>query len=172
MATPKAKTYLDKAGIEKGIKSIAARGLTLDKDIQLVGESVLAHIAQHKEVSLFKKLYDSLPKGSRSNALVAWAIGFGQVGVNLDKKTNKEMPFIYVADKVTDLEGAGNKPWFDFKKPKAPADEFNFEAEVAQFQAKIQAWIKAEKVSPTDHLAIAVLSAKPAERSAEVVTGE
>lgn len=158
----KAKVYLDKAGIEKGIKSIASRGLSLDKDIQLVGESVLAHIKENKEVSLFKKLYDSLPKGSRSNALVAWALAFGQIAVNFDKETKKEKPFLYDGEKMTDLEGAASKPWFDFKKPKAPADEFNFEAEVAAFQQKVQAWIKAGKVSPTEHLAVAVLSAKPA----------
>lgn len=152
----KAKVYLDKAGIEKGIKSIASRGLSLDKDIQLVGESVLAHIAEHKEVSLFKKLYDSLPKGSRSNALVAWALAFGQIAVNFDKETKKAQPFLFVKEGVTNLEGAASNPWFDFKKPKDPADEFDPAAAFVKFMERIHKAIKDGKVSPTDELTIAM----------------
>ncbi len=164
MATPKAKTYLDKAGIEKLIKSIKSRGAMLDKDIQLTGESVLAHIAQHKEVSLFKQLYDALPKGSRSNALVAWALAFGQIEVNLDKETKKAQPFLFAKGKVTDLTGAGEKPWFDFKKPKDPADEFNPALAFVKFMEKINKAIKEGKVSPTDELTIAMAKAEQVAR--------
>ncbi len=161
MKTLKINPSMDKAGIEAAIKSITNRGESLDKDIQYTGLSVLAHIAEHKEVSLFVKLYNALPKGSRTNALVAWALAFGQVAVNLDKASKKDRPFLFLADKITDLKGAADKPWFDFKKPKDVSDEFDFSAEVAAFQAKLSNWIKAGKVSPTDHLAVGILSVKP-----------
>lgn len=162
--------------VESAIKSISTRGAMLDKDIALTGLSVLAHVDKNNEPSLFTKLYNALPKGARSNALIAWAIAFGKIEVNMDKKTSKERPFVVDTSKITDLKGATEKPWFDFKKPKAPADEFNFEAEVAKFQAKVAEWIKKGKVQPSDHLAVGILSAAPkvelavVEPVAEVVT--
>lgn len=167
-AQVKPAVFMDKAGIEKAIKSIAARGLSLDKDIQVAGISILAHISQHKEVSLFKKLYDAMPKGSRAKALIHWAISYGQVSVNFDKKTSKAQPFLFNGEKILDLQGASEKPWFDCKKEKSPAEEFSFEAEVLAFQRKVQLWIKAGKVSPTESLAIAMLTPVVEQRSEEV----
>lgn len=165
----KAKVYLDKPAIEKSIASIANRGKLLDKDIQLAGESILAHIEKHREVSLFTKLYNAMPNGSRRNALVAWAIGYGQISVNMNKETKKEQPFVFNKDATANLEGAASKPWFDFKKEKEPSEEFSLEAELASFQAKLAKWIKAGKVQEGDQLANAIMSVKPEETRSEEV---
>lgn len=159
-AKVKVPAFLDKAGIEKNIKSIATRGAMLDKDIQLTGVSILAHIDQHKEVSLFKKLYDALPKGSRSNALVAWGLAFGRIEVNLDKDTKKAMPFLFAKDKETKVEDARNNPWFTFKKEKAPSEVFDPAVAFVKFMERINKAIKEGKVSPTDELTIAMVRAE------------
>lgn len=147
-----------KADIELAIKSIAGRGASLDKDIQLTGLSILAHIEQHKEVSLFQKLYAALPKGSRTNAMVAWALAFGAIEVNLDKATKKERPFLYVKGKATDLAGATEKPWFDFKKPAAPDVEFNVEAAFLKFMEGIQKRIAKGELDNTNPLVAGLVS--------------
>lgn len=149
-----------KADIEKNIASIGRRGALLDKDIQTTALAVLTHIAEFREVSLFKKLYDAMPKGSRRNALVAWAIGYGQVAVNQDKLTKVAQPFLFNKDKEPDLEAAAGKAWFDFKKEKAPAEAFNFEPELEAFQKKIKGWIKAGKISAVDPTVATILAAK------------
>lgn len=151
---------MEKAAIEKSIASIGRRGALLDKEIQTTGLAVLAHIEDHREVSLFKKLFDAMPKGSRRNALVAWAIGYGQVAVNMDKATKVAQPFLFVKDKTADLKGASEKAWFDFKKEKEPAEAFNFGTELEAFQKKVKAWVKAGKISEQDPAVAAIIATK------------
>lgn len=141
---------LNRAEIDKAIASIQSRGAKLDKDVHVTGVSILAHIEQHREVSLMVKLFNALPKGSRRNALVAWAIQYGQVAVNMDKATAKDFPLVFDKSKATRLTEANANPWFNFKKEKAPADEFSFDDELAKFTAKIDAWVKAGKISAND----------------------
>lgn len=151
---------MSKVEIEKNIASIGRRGALLDKDIQATGLAVLAHIEDHREVSLFKKLFDAMPKGSRRNALVAWAIGYGQVAVNMDKATKVAQPFLFVKDKTADLKGASEKAWFDFKKEKEPAEAFNFGTELEAFQKKIKEWVKAGKISEQDPAVASIIATK------------
>lgn len=151
---------MSKVEIEKNIASIGRRGALLDKDIQATGLAVLAHVEEFREPSLFKKLYDAMPVGSRRNALVAWAIGFGQIAINIDKETKKVKPFLFVKDKKTDLKGASEKAWFDFKKEKEPAEAFNFETELEAFQKKVKAWVKAGKISEQDPAVAAIIATK------------
>lgn len=160
MGAIKYAANMDKNTIELAIKSIGTRGAGLDRDIQLTALSVIAHIDTHNEVSLFQKLYKALPKGSRSNALVAWAIAFSKVEVNLDKDTKKERPFICNKGKKTNLVEATQKPWFDFKKPADPADEFNLDAAFLKFMQMVDAKVKAGKVDVDSPLAQQLRSAQ------------
>lgn len=146
MGATKVTATMDKAGIELAIKSIGVRGAGLDRDIQLTALSVIRHIDTNNEVSLFIKLYRALPKGSRSNALVAWAVAFSKVEVNLDKDTKKDQPFVCNKGKKTEVVAATDKPWFDFKKPQDPADEFNLDAAFIKFMAMVEAKAKNGKV--------------------------
>lgn len=151
---------MSKVEIEKNIASIGRRGALLDKDIQATGLAVLAHIEDHREVSLFKKLFDAMPKGSRRNALVAWAVGYGQVAVNMDKATKAAQPFLFNKEKKADLKAASEKAWFDFKKEKEPAEAFSFETELEAFQKKVKAWVKAGKISEQDPAVAAIIATK------------
>lgn len=159
-ATFKIASRMDKAGIERAIGSIQKRGVQLDKDIQLTAESIIAHVDAHGEVSLFKKLYDAMPAGSRRNALVAWALAFSKVAVNFDKETKKERPFICDKTKTTDLDKAANTPWFSFKKEKAPSEEFSLDKALANFQELLRKQVKAGKLAADDTRLAAVLEIK------------
>lgn len=108
------------------ISNIKMNGKALDSAIQEVGLSVLQHCAANGEVSLAIKLYNALPRGSRRNALVAWFVEFGTIAVELDKKKAKTHPLVFNRLGVLDVEGAAEKPWYECKKERALADEFDF----------------------------------------------
>jgi len=127
------------AAIDKAILSISNRGKKLDGDIQVCGLSVLAHIEQHGDISLFIKLYMAMSAGSRRNALVDWACQFGKLDVNL-REDKKERPFLYAKGKTTNLVGAMEKPWYKCKPEKALADEFDF---IGKIQGLLDAASKA-----------------------------
>lgn len=157
----KAATKLDKAGIEKNIALVQSKGVTLDKLIQATGLAIIEHVAEHKEVSLAVKLYNAMPKGSRSVALAAWFQMFGMISVNPDKKTSAERPFLFNKEGKTDLAAANDKPWFDCRKPKATlAEEFDFDADLKRFQAKLQKAVDAGKVEVDTRIG-AILSMQP-----------
>lgn len=126
--TPK---FQNAAAIEKAIASIHNRGKKLDQDIQDCGLSILSHIDKCGDVTVFWKLYEAMPRGSRRNALVDWACSFGKLAVNLDDATKKDKPFVYSKDKATNIEGAVEKPWFEFKPEKALDEEFDFASKLA-----------------------------------------
>lgn len=162
MSAIKFAANMDKAGIVAAIKSIEGRGSKLDGDIQLTGLSVLAHIEQHKEVSLFCKLYAAMPKGSRANALVAWAKACGMVAVNMDKETSKTIPFTFNKEGKTDLARATKEPWFTFRKEAAPREAFSIEATIAALHDLLAKQIKAGKVDAHDRRVELLLAISPA----------
>lgn len=123
------------AAIDKAILSISNRGKKLDGDIQMCGLSILAHIEQHGDITLFTKLYHAMSAGSRRNALVDWACQFGKLAVNLDAD-KKERPFLYVKTKATDMTGAMEKPWYECKPEKALDEEFDFVSKLTSLLAQ------------------------------------
>lgn len=141
---------MDTAGINAAIKSIQTRGAKLDSDIQLTGLSVLAHIEKYKEPSLFLKLFNAMPAGSRRNALVKWATTFGKVAVNMDKKTSKATPFLYNAEGVHELATAELKPWFTFKPEASPRETFDLDAWLLKAQDLIKSKVKTGAIDQHD----------------------
>lgn len=123
------------AAIDKAILSISNRGKKLDGDIQMCGLSILAHIEQHGDITLFTKLYMAMSAGSRRNALVEWACQFGKIDVNLGAD-KKERPFLYAKAKPTDIAGAMEKPWYDCKPEKALDEEFDFVSKLTSLLAQ------------------------------------
>ena len=117
-------TYLDAAGIDAGIKSIAKQGKKLDADIQHVGLSCLNHIAEHGDVRLFNRLFLAMPQGSRKTALTQWALAFGKLKANTEEG-KKESPFVYDKDRETNLTDAAANPWYSFAPEKAPDEVFD-----------------------------------------------
>lgn len=143
---------MDKARILRNIAVIGARGNNLDRLIQETALGIIAHVEEHGEVSLANKLFNGMPKGSRALALAEWFKQFGKVGVNTDKKTSKATPFVFNKDGQTNLEGGRDKPWFDCKKAKSLAEEYDFEAKLRFFQAQLKKQIEAGAVEPDDRI--------------------
>ena len=127
----------DKKAIETSINQIKVSGQKLDAKIQSVDLEVLEHVELHNEVSLACKLYNALPKGARKNALVAWFLEFGKIKVNTGKD-KEAIPLKFNKEGTTDLEGAKAKAWYDFKKEKAPSEEFDFDKALAALIKKAQ----------------------------------
>lgn len=175
MSAIKFSTGMDHKAIVLAIASIKTRGAKLDNDIQLTGLSILAHIQKHREVSLFGQLYDAMPKGSRKNALLKWAVAFGCITVNMDKDTCKAQPFLFNkeradSEKGTDLQGATDKPWFLFKPEATPRDEFSFDEALAKLQELVAKKIKAGVVDKTDRRIQILMGLSPEFTPEKIVT--
>lgn len=161
MGTIVFKKNMDTAGITAAIKSIQGRSAKLDGDIQLTGLSILAHIQKNKEVSLFQKLHAAMGQGHRRNALVKWALTFGSIKVNMDKKTSKEQPFLYDGEHATNLDGAEAKPWHLFKPEASPREAFSLEATIKALQELLAKQIKAGKVDAHDRRVEVLMAVTP-----------
>ncbi len=126
------------AAIISLIKSIHTAGKNLDGDIQLAGLSVMQHLEEHGDVTLACSLYLAMPKGARKAALSAWLMTFGKMQANTGL-TKKEQPFVYARDKVTNLDGAQEAPWFTFKLDKEPDQVFNLSDAIANLIKRVEA---------------------------------
>lgn len=116
--------------IEHAIAIIKAKGVQFDLAVQEVQLSTLHHAAQHGDITLWIKLFEALPKGSRRNALAEHAEKYGVIAINMDadQKKRRAKPFLYDGSKVTDLTLAAAEPWFEMS-PEKPVDlAFDFQA--------------------------------------------
>lgn len=114
-----------KEAIEAAITSIQTNGKKLDLDIHVAGVSCLNHINEHGDVTLLNRLVAAMPKGSRVNALRAWAEDFGRVSYNTD--TN-----VFDFDKKskpTDLVKAAETSWTEYK-PESKYVPMDFRAKL------------------------------------------
>ena len=125
---PAYKLIVGNADIAKAIASIKTAGAKLDKNIQVAALSVLAHIEQHGDITLFESLYAAMPKGARKLALCEWAFKFGKLSANTDEKSKAVKPFLFDKAKTTNMEQAMIEPWFDFKPEAKPDQAFDFQA--------------------------------------------
>lgn len=121
------------------IQNITITGKCLDQSVQSVGLDVLQHVEMHGEVSLANKLLKALPKGARAKALADWLQLHGKIIVNTDKATAKQFPLVYHKQGTTLLEAAAAKPWYECKKDKPLADEFDFAGKLAALIKHAQA---------------------------------
>jgi hypothetical protein len=74
----------------------------------------LQHIEEHGDVTLLNRLVLAMPKGSRVNALCAWAESYGKVVFN--DETNE---FQHSKESSTLLDEAIETSWVEFKEPPA-----------------------------------------------------
>lgn len=128
--------------IEKSLKLLSARGVKLDKDVHVVGVSVLAHASEHGDTTLADKLVLSLPKGSRKLALVEWMLAFGQLA-KLDKVADKEALangrlFKLDRTRTLNLEEAADTPWTEFKPEAHALTAFDAQAAVQSVLKRMQ----------------------------------
>lgn len=124
----KTKLFTGTAVIQKELVSIKAASAKLDMRIQVAGMSILAHINEHHNITLFNELLDSMGKGHRKTAMVEWALANGQISKNMDEdgKLDKDCPYKWDKTKTTNLLAAEDKPWFEFK-PENLDDTFDFQ---------------------------------------------
>lgn len=123
------------------IMQIQANGKLLDDEIQLAGMSVIQHIEEHGDITLACTLYLAVPKGARKAALSAWLMTYGKLVPNTGKNM-KEQPFMFKRDGVTDLEGAEQKPWYEFKLDKAPDAVFNLTESIQRLLQRVDAAVQ------------------------------
>jgi hypothetical protein len=122
----KTKLFIGTAVIQKELGLIKAASAKLDQRIQVAGLSVLAHIDEHHNITLFNELLDSMGKGHRKTAMVEWALKSGTISKNeVDGKLDKEQPYKWDKTKTLNLAQAEETPWFNFK-PENLDDTFDF----------------------------------------------
>lgn len=122
----KTKLFVGAAVIQKELGLIKSASAKLDMRIQVAGLSVLAHVAEHHNITLFNDLLDSMGKGHRKTAMVEWALKSGTIKKNeVDGKLDKECPYKWDGSKTLNLAQAEETPWFNFK-PENLDDTFDF----------------------------------------------
>lgn len=122
----KTKLFTGTAVIEKELGSIKAASAKLDMRLQVAGLSVLAHVAEHGNITLFNTLLDSMGKGHRKTAMVEWALKSGTISKNeVDGKLDKDCPYKYDKTKTLNLPQAEELAWFNFK-PENLDDTLDF----------------------------------------------
>lgn len=127
VAAIKTKLFTGTAVIQKELVLIKAASAKLDQRIQVAGMSILAHINEHHNITLFNELLDSMGKGHRKTAMVEWALANGQISKNeVDGKLDKDCPYKWDKSKKTNLQAAEDKPWFEFK-PENLDETFDFQ---------------------------------------------
>lgn len=108
------KLFTNKTDILAAIADVNTTGKKLDNMIWVAAASIVAHIQEHREVSLANQLIDAMPKGSRVNALIAYFDATSQAAYEVDAKT-----FVFSRSKVTDQALAISKSWVEYK-PEQP----------------------------------------------------
>ena len=157
---------LGTAEITRACEHITEKGQKLDDFIQYTALSVLNHVELHGDISVANKLYLSMPKGSRKTALADFMLKYGKLLPEQDRLKGKTAPFIFGRDKVTNLEAARAKPWYEHKKDPEVIDTLNIHAMIAALVARIERDAnKGAKVDESGGLLLAdlkLLSARPA----------
>lgn len=109
--------------IERLIKGVALRGAKLDIDIHSAGCASLNHCAVHNDPTLLNRLVLALPKATRRNALVLWAIKHGNVALN-DAANKDEFPLVYAKDQKADIEAAVAEPFWALRNVREGGTEW------------------------------------------------
>lgn len=144
-AAPKSNLVIinDIKALNEAIKSIGRRGAILDRDIWAAGVSCLLQIAEHSNTTALNDLVNALPKGTRKQAFVEWALAFGQVRLldrenEADKdKIAKGQVFRLDRTKETDQVSAMANAWYDFKPEPDLLTSFDVHKAVANLVKRV-----------------------------------
>lgn len=110
-------TILNESNTIKLIGSISRRGVKLDHDIWQAAASALFHAAEGcGDFTLFERVINALPRGSRVSALISWGAEYAPVCVNKDKNGAYKVTKNKRQDAPDwDLESIKNVPWWEYK---------------------------------------------------------
>ena len=119
--------YKTSADIANAINKNAKAHESVDAEWHDIGMSVMAHIWEHRDVSVCNNLvipmYKGLGKGARHTAMTAWIIKFLPVVANIDQATKNTHPFKFDKAKAKlepDFDAAVASPWYGMKPSPAP----------------------------------------------------
>lgn len=112
-----------KALVEKLIAGIKLRGAKLDIDIHSAACASLNHAALHNDPTLLNRLVLAMPKAARRNAVVIWAIKFGNVALN-DGANKDEFPLVYMKDKKANIDAAVAEPFWALRNVREGGTEW------------------------------------------------
>lgn len=111
--------------LHKAIDAAAKTARKGDMEWQRLALSAINHFHLHGDVVFINKVYLSMGKGARHEAMAQYFTLFG--GVSANKGESKAtLPFLKDGAKKVDLEKAATKMWFDLKKSKAPDEEIDY----------------------------------------------
>ena len=127
--------YTTAKAIAAAITANAKAHIAVDTDWQAIGLSVMAHIDNHRDVSVVNNLvipmYNGLGKGARHAAMTAWLLKFLPVVANTAAATKATHPFMFCKEKAKqplDFAGAESEAWWTMKPSPAPDQVFDVRA--------------------------------------------
>lgn len=125
------------AELRKGYADLRMKGAELDAFIQELAVATLDHYKEFEDVRLVNELYTSMPKGARKAAMTHWLFAFAKVKANTDPKTKADQPFMFDAEKNTNVEAAEAKMWYDFKPDPTPDMVVDIHAAIRSLLKKV-----------------------------------
>lgn len=127
--------YTTASKIASAIKANTAAHAKVDNEWHAIGMSVMAHMAEHRDVSVVNNLvipmYQGLGKGARHVAMTEWILKYLPVVANTDQATKGTHPFKFSKEKAKlqmDFDDANANPWYTMKPSPAPDQVLDFRA--------------------------------------------
>lgn len=142
---------VDAKKIKASIALIKTNGAKLDSRIQECAVSVINHADQHGDTTLADSLVNAMPKSGRKLALVEFLVAFGKFEVITAKSADDKKAleagrvFKLAKDKVTNLDGANAKMWYDFRKEAKVSEAFDVQSQVKSLLSRMNSAIKEGK---------------------------
>jgi hypothetical protein len=128
------KIITDSKTLSATITKIATAGRKLDTAIHQAAVSCLWHAREHGDVTLYNRLTDAMPKGSRVKALHVWAAAFAPISVG---QKGAALAKGWQADQFK-LDEAEATPFWEYTTEKNPAP---------LTVEKLVAWLKSRATS-------------------------
>lgn len=135
---------MDTKELNTKIDALGKRLATAEADIQEIGLACLGHL-DHGNNGPMCRLINVLRRGQHE-AFMQWTLAFGKCAKNIDKVTMAAQPVVYAKARVTDIEGATAKPWFEFADAKADAIKKAFD-----LQGAVSALLRKAAAAGVDH---------------------
>jgi hypothetical protein len=115
------KLITDTSALNKELFGLAKGGAKLAQRLHIAALSVLAHIEQHGDVRMAQKLVETVMSAKHSkHEIRSWIVSFGKVS------EDEEGNLVFDRTKFTDLAGANEKPFWEFK-PVAPQKAYDLQ---------------------------------------------
>lgn len=137
------KDLLTGKALTTAVTDVIKQGKDFEVRLHLVACSAIQHSIKHHNTTPIDDLIRGITGAVRRNALIAWAVQFGECAPAEDGKG------VDHCKKEGDIEGAMAKPFWEFK-PEAPFTAFDLGAKLAQLVRETEKAAKDERNSIDD----------------------